>query len=109
MPSYLVEVYAPRSARLTELEAAARSAARTARAVRYLESIHVPEDETCFHVFEGPSAEIVRDAARRAALIVQRVSRADRRSPAQRRPTRGEEHREAEAVRPIRPDVRNRE
>ncbi len=78
MPSFLVEVYAPRSARLGELEAAARAAAQAANGVRYLESIFVPEDETCFHLFDGPSAERVCEAARRSALVVQRISRADR-------------------------------
>ena len=81
MTHFLVEVYAPRSARLGELEAAARSAARAAEGVRYLESIHVPEDETCFHLFDGPSADTVREAARQGSLIVQRVARADRPGP----------------------------
>jgi hypothetical protein len=81
MPPFLVEVYAPRSARLADLEAAARSAAQATEGVHYLESILVPEDETCFHLFEGPSAETVCEAASRGALVVQRVSRADGPSP----------------------------
>jgi hypothetical protein len=88
MPHFLVEVYAPRSARLGELEAAAHSAARAAAGVLYLESIHVPEDETCFHLFDGPSAGAVEEAARRGALIVQRVARADRPGSRPRRTTR---------------------
>ena len=82
MPPFLVEVYAPRSARLADLEAAARSAAWARKGIRYLESFFVPEDETCFHLFEGPSAETVCEAVSRSALVVQRVSRADRPSPA---------------------------
>jgi hypothetical protein len=74
---FLVEVYAPRSAAVSELEAAARSAAeappsRRAR-VRYLDSVFVPEDETCFHLFEACSAEDVCRAATRAGLRCQRV------------------------------------
>jgi Nickel responsive protein SCO4226-like len=41
--------------------------------VRYVDSIYAPEDETCFHVFDGPSAAVVSDAARRASLPFQRV------------------------------------
>jgi hypothetical protein len=75
---FLVEVYAPRSAASCELEAAARSTAEqppTRRArVRYLDSVFVPEDETCFHLFEASSAEDVRRAARRAGLAYQRIA-----------------------------------
>jgi hypothetical protein len=79
---FLVEVYAPRSAVLSELEAAARLAAeaplrRRAR-VRYLDSVFVPEDETCFHLFEASSAEDVCRAARGAGLRCQRVVEAVR-------------------------------
>jgi hypothetical protein len=93
MPTFLVEVYAPRLAQLADLEAAARAAARGASGVRYLESILVPEDETCFHLFDGPSAKTVCEAARRGALVVQRVSRADGPARPQRRPTRAKEQR----------------
>jgi Nickel responsive protein SCO4226-like len=73
MPSFLIEVYAPRSTALQELIDAARSVARETAAVRYVDSIYAPEDETCFHVFDGPSAAVVSDAARRASLPFQRV------------------------------------
>jgi hypothetical protein len=59
MPNCLVEIYVPRNAGLTEVVAAARAAARRSsatRRVRYVGSIVVPDDETCFHVFQGPSA-----------------------------------------------------
>ena len=73
MPNFLVEVYTPRSARLTDVEAAARSAARGGGAVRYLESILVPEDETCFLLVEAETADAVREAATRAAVPFERV------------------------------------
>jgi hypothetical protein len=36
--------------------------------VRFVRSIFVPEDETCFYVFQASSSEEVNEAARRAAL-----------------------------------------
>ena len=41
--------------------------------VRYLSSIFVPEDETCFYLYQAASADGVREAARRAALPFDRV------------------------------------
>ena len=79
MSYFLIEVYAPRSTDVTELEAAARVAAREASGVRYVESIYVSEDETCFHLFEAPSRVAVSRAANAAPMAVQRVVRACRR------------------------------
>jgi hypothetical protein len=73
MPNFLVEIYAPSSSALSELIEAAKSVVREASGVRYIDSIYVPDDETCFHVFEGPSAAAVQEAARHAALPFQRV------------------------------------
>jgi hypothetical protein len=77
---YLVELYIPR----TEILAAGRSAARTRLAaeqmtregtpVRYLRSIFVPDDETCFFLCEAASVEAVRETARRAALSFERIA-----------------------------------
>jgi hypothetical protein len=39
-------------------------------------AIFVPEDETCFFLWEGCSAEAVREAARRAGLGFERVTQA---------------------------------
>ena len=79
MPSYLVETYLPRLRRgeREERERRARSAAEeltkgTAR-VRFERSIHIPEDEICFFVFDAPSAREVAIAAERAALDPIRV------------------------------------
>jgi hypothetical protein len=41
--------------------------------VRFLRSIFVPEDETCFFLYEGPSADAIQDAARRAELGARQV------------------------------------
>jgi hypothetical protein len=42
--------------------------------VRFLRSVFVPEDETCFHLYRAGSVDAVREAARRAALDVEDVS-----------------------------------
>jgi hypothetical protein len=71
---YLLEAYEPRSATpLADLEARCRAAAEACDGVRYVRSILVPEDETCFHIFEGPSEEAVRKAGAEAGLTPVRV------------------------------------
>jgi hypothetical protein len=79
MPSYLVETFLPRGAagERTARERRARSAAeeltREGTRVRFNRSIHVPEDEICFFVFDAPSAREVALAAQRAGLEPLRV------------------------------------
>ena len=63
MPSYFVEIYAPGESDVADLAARARTAAGDD--VRYIRSVFVPEDETCFHLFEGPSAEAVKELSER--------------------------------------------
>jgi hypothetical protein len=46
---------------------------RNGTPVRFLRSIFVPEDETCFFLFEAPTAAAVRDTARRAQLGARQV------------------------------------
>jgi hypothetical protein len=46
--------------------------------VRFLRSVFVPEDDACFFLYEGPSAQSVRAAAERAKLGVRRVDGAMR-------------------------------
>ena len=41
--------------------------------VRFLRSVFVPEDESCFFLYEGPTADAVREAAARAELVVAQV------------------------------------
>jgi hypothetical protein len=72
----MAELYAPS---LTEgssaraAEAAARSLREEGLAVRYMRSIVIPGDETCFHVFEAQSADAVREVGRRAAIRFERI------------------------------------
>lgn len=80
MSSYLLEAYTPASALLEEIEARLRSAAaelsESGTPVRYLRSIRVPEDETCFHLLDGPSSEAVAETARRAGISAPRITEA---------------------------------
>ena len=41
--------------------------------VRYVESVFVPEDEVCLHLFEGPTREAVAETAQRAQISAERV------------------------------------
>jgi hypothetical protein len=72
MPSYLVETFLPRGATgdRTARERRARSAAeeltRQGTRVRFDHTIHVPEDEICFFVFDARSG-------REAALVAQQA------------------------------------
>jgi len=81
MTSWLVESYAPGSTDLAEVDQRAREAAATltlaGTPVRYVRTIFVRGDETCFHVFEAPSAESVREVVRRASLAAQRIVEAE--------------------------------
>jgi len=79
VPSYLVETYLARGRahEREERERRARSAAeeltRAATRVSFDRSIHVPEDEICFYVFDAPSARDATYAAERAGLEPIRV------------------------------------
>jgi Protein of unknown function (DUF4242) len=56
--------------------AAVEALAREGTPVSFLRSIFVPEDETCFLLYEAPSVEAVRLAAERANLPFERVAEA---------------------------------
>lgn len=79
MPSYLVETYLARGQSDERLvrERRARSAAseltQSKTRVRFDHSIHVPEDEICFYVFEAPTAREAALAAERAGLDPLRI------------------------------------
>jgi hypothetical protein len=72
MQSYLVEQFLPRSraADATSGGLRARDVAEEfvhqGVAIQYVRSTYLPDDETCFHVFEAESAEAVEQACRRA-------------------------------------------
>lgn len=82
MVEFLVELYVSRE----DAGAVGRGAERARLAaeqltqegtpVQYLRSIFVPEDETCFYLYEADSADAVHEAAQRAALPFERVSEA---------------------------------
>ena len=84
MPSYLVETFLPRggAGERTARERRARSAAeeltQSGMGVRFDHTIHVPEDEICFFVFDAPSSRDAVLVAVRAALdpirVVQAIS-----------------------------------
>jgi hypothetical protein len=72
VPSYLVETYLARGdargrqARESRSCSAAAELTREGTRVGFERSIHVPEDEICFFVFDAPSG-------REAALVAQRA------------------------------------
>ncbi len=79
---YLVEVYVSRSS-VTSAEQgsadvlrAAEQLTREGKQVRFVRSILVPEDETCFYFFEAQTRDTVCEAASRAGLKFERVLRA---------------------------------
>ena len=79
MPSYLVETYLPRgragerTARTRRARSAAEELTLAGTRVRFERSIHVPEDEICFFVFDAPSGTEAVLAAERADLDPLRV------------------------------------
>jgi hypothetical protein len=74
--TYLIEAYVA-GGDLADLEDRARAAAKAmsneGHAVRYLRSVLVRADETCFHLFEAGSKDIVSELARRAELRYERI------------------------------------
>jgi hypothetical protein len=79
MAEFLVELYASRvdtdavAHGAERARLAAEALSREGMSVRYVRSLFVPEDETCFYVYEAASAEVVRAAANRASLSFERV------------------------------------
>jgi hypothetical protein len=84
MAEYLLELYVARSdevgaeQRGERARLAAEQLAGEGTPVRYLRSIFVPADETCFYLYEAASVDVVREAARRAELptdcVIQAIS-----------------------------------
>jgi hypothetical protein len=75
VPSYLVETYLARGQAVREQRAqsAAEELTQESTRVRFDRSIHVPEDEICFYVFDAPSGRDAAVAAQRAGLDPLRV------------------------------------
>lgn len=82
MTEFLVELYVSRTDALAAERGsergrlAAEELTQEGTPVRYVRSIFVPEDETCFHLYEAATADAVREVARRAALRFERVAQA---------------------------------
>ena len=82
MPSYLVETYlargktGERASREQRARSAAKELTQKSVCVRFERSIHVPEDEICFFVFEAPSGREAALVADRAGLDPFRVVQA---------------------------------
>lgn len=80
MTEFIVELYVSRADRdavgrhAERARLAAEELTREGTPVRHLRSIFVPDDETCFFLFEAASAGAVRDALRRAALACEHVA-----------------------------------
>jgi hypothetical protein len=92
--TYLVEAYMPRShaqearAASRRARAAAEELSREGTTIRYVRTTFLPDDETCFHLFEAGSANAVAEVSRRAKLGRARVVPAIEPSrPARRRAT----------------------
>lgn len=77
MPTFLVELYLPRSISVREVAARARLAAAMAGGegseIQYLRSTHVADEEMCFIAFEAPTRDSVTGVARAAGWEHARV------------------------------------
>lgn len=80
MAQFLVETYADREAAnsitegLDDVSLAADALGDEGPEVRLLQAIFVPEDETCFYVYESSSLAAVREAVTRAGLQFDRIT-----------------------------------
>ena len=72
MSEFLVEAYVSRGAAPVD-ELRLREGSPV---VRFVRSIFVPEDETCFYLFEAASIEAVREVVQRVGMQVERISEA---------------------------------
>ena len=84
MPNFVVERYRsgsdPDSLRVVaaRLTAGALQVSPDGTSVRYLDTIFLPDDETCLHLFEADSEADVRAATRRAGVEVDRIAHAEK-------------------------------
>ena len=82
MPEFLVELYVSQAdgASIRRGAERARTAADELRNqgtfVRYVRSIFVPDDETCFQLYRASSVAAVREVGSRAGLRFERISEA---------------------------------
>lgn len=77
--TYLAELYAARAtsaelgAESIRVAEAADAITAEGRYVRYVRTIFIPVDETCFYLFEAASSEFVAEAADRAGILSERI------------------------------------
>ena len=82
MPTYLVEAYMSgshtREARAAgrRARAAAEALSREGTPVLYIRTTFLPDDETCFHLFEAGSVDVVSELCVQAGLLHARIVRA---------------------------------
>jgi hypothetical protein len=77
MPEFLAETYAPRGAAApgaAGLTRAAGQAGGRGAPVRFLGAIAVPEEETCFYLYQAPTAAAVRAVMTAAGLRPDRIT-----------------------------------
>ena len=96
VPEFIVETFttcesaAAAAPRVDDLVRAAERVSEEGAEVRLLVAILVPEEETCFYLFESSSADAVRDTLARAQLGFERMSEALSARPADARPRRSD-------------------
>jgi muconolactone delta-isomerase len=91
MRTYLLELYAPNATPQAVRDAAAHAQQAAhelcaeGTSIRYLRSVFVPDDETCFHLYAADSIETLHAAAARAGLsdgrIVEAITATARSTP----------------------------
>jgi hypothetical protein len=78
--SFMVEAFTPTAATVAALDRslheAAAALAAEGIAIRYVRSILVPDDDTCFYMVEATSEDAVRETLRRAGFEDARITRA---------------------------------
>jgi Nickel responsive protein SCO4226-like len=79
MPNFVVERYRPSSdpdslvTVADRLIAGVRQVSPDGTSVRYVDTIYLPGDETCLHLFEAESEADVRAVTRQAGIEVDRI------------------------------------
>ena len=87
MPNFVVERYRPSSdpdslrSLADRLTAGARQVSTDGGSVRYVDTIFLPGDETCLHLFAADSEADVRAATRQAGIEVDRIVPAEQIEP----------------------------
>jgi hypothetical protein len=89
---FVVETYVSRemtgflACRVSDVASAAERVSQEGPQVRLLRAIFLPEEETCFYLFETASADAVGEAAARARLRFARITEAVSITPRPRTP-----------------------